>query len=283
MLLHEATAFIYSMYPIVEIFGKQIGSYTICAIVGVAVCMLVGYLMVRKEKGFCIDDLIVSAVSIIIGLVFGGHIIFGITNIPQIISLFQHISDYDFLGFMTMLFGQYIGGMVFYGGMLGGIAGLTVCCKVSQFGHKYMFDMYAVCIPLFHVFGRIGCFLGGCCYGIESEFGFTVHGNTLNPSVNDVNRFPVQLVEAACNLMIFVILFALHKKGKFHNRLLIAYFYLYPVVRFILEFFRGDEIRGFLFGLSTSQIISILLFAFAIIFTVIDVNKKKGSIQTETA
>ena len=72
MLLHEATAFIYSMYPIVEIFGKQIGSYTICAIVGVAVCMLVGYLMVRKEKGFCIDDLIVSAVSIIIGLAGGG-------------------------------------------------------------------------------------------------------------------------------------------------------------------------------------------------------------------
>ena len=50
---------------------------------------------------------------------------------------------------------------------------------------------------------------------------------------------------------------------------------MYPVVRFTLEFFRGDEIRGFLFGLSTSQNISILLFAFAVIFTIVDLNKKR--------
>ena len=263
------------MYPIVHIFGKTIGTYAICAIVGVFVCMLVAYFMVRKEKGFCIEDLIVSAVAIVVGLVIGGHIIFGITNIPQIVSLFQNAADYTFIEFMTLLFGNYLGGMVFYGGLLGGIAGLAVVCK-TQFGHReFMYDMYAVCIPLFHFFGRIGCFLGGCCYGIECKCGFTVHGNTLNPAVNDVNRFPVQLVEAGCNLTIFIILFVLHRKNKLKNRLLIVYFYIYPVVRFILEFFRGDEIRGFLFGLSTSQIISILLFVFAIVFTVADTIKKK--------
>lgn len=263
------------MYPVVEIFGKTIGSYAICALAGLAVCFVVGYLMVRKKKGLCIDDLIVSTVAIMIGLVIGGHIVFGITNIPKIIDLFRHVSDYGFIDFMSILFGQYLGGMVFYGGLLGGIAGLFVVCK-TQFGHKdVMYDMYAVCIPLFHVFGRIGCFLGGCCYGVECKFGFTVHGNTLNPAVNDVNRFPVQLVEAGCNLIIFIILFSLHRKKKFQQRLLILYFYMYPVVRFILEFFRGDEIRGFLFGLSTSQIISILLFSFAIVFTVIDCSKKK--------
>ena len=110
--------------------------------------------------------------------------------------------------------------------------------------------------------------IAGCCYGIESKVGFTVHGNTVNPSINGVNRFPVQLVEALCNLLIFILLFVLHRKGKFKNRLLVVYFFVYPVVRFILEFFRGDEIRGFIFGLSTSQIISILLFVFALVYTV---------------
>lgn len=263
------------MYPVIEIFGHTIGTYAICAMVGILVCFIVGYMLI-KNKGVCIDDIIVSAVLIIIGLVIGGHIVFGITNIGNIIQMFKNASDYTFWKFVFTLFGQYLGGMVYYGGMLGGIAGLYIACRSTQFGHAdVMYDMYAVCIPLFHFFGRIGCFLGGCCYGVECRFGFTVHGNTLNPAVNDVNRFPVQLVEAGCNLLIFVLLFILHRKRKFRQRLLIVYFYTYPVVRFILEFFRGDEIRGFLFGLSTSQIISILLLLFAVGYTVVD-RKKKG-------
>jgi len=256
------------MYPFVEIFGQKIGTYAVCAVTGVIICAIAGFLMIRK-KGVCIEDLIVSAVFIVVGMVAGGHIVFGITNIANIIELFRNIRDYSFLQFVQLLFGVYLGGMVFYGGMLGGLCGLYLACRFSQFGHAdVMYDMYAVCIPLFHFFGRIGCFLGGCCYGVACKVGFTVHGNTLNPSVNDVNRFPVQLVEAGCNLIIFIILLVLYIKKKFPRRLLIVYFFIYPVVRFILEFFRGDEIRGFLFGLSTSQIISILLFVFAACFTV---------------
>ena len=264
------------MYPYIEIFGHNIGTYIICAAVGILLCAFVGYYLIRDKKGICIEDLIVSTVFVVVGLVIGGHIVYGITNTTNIIRLFQNISSYRFIPFMQMLFGNYLGGMVFYGGVLGGIAGLYLVCRFTQFGHAdVMYDMYAVCIPLFHVFGRIGCFLGGCCYGIECRYGFTIHGNTLNPAVNDVNRFPVQLVEAAFNLIIFLILFVLHRKKKFQHRLLIVYFYLYPVVRFILEFLRGDEIRGFLMGLSTSQIISILLFAFAVVFTIADLRKSK--------
>ena len=100
----------------------------------------------RKKKGVCIDDIIVTAVIIAVGMVIGGHIVFGITHIPDIINLFQHRSDYSFLGFCTQLFGVYLGGMVFYGGLLGGIAGLYITCRFTQFGHKdVMYDMFAVC------------------------------------------------------------------------------------------------------------------------------------------
>ena len=140
-----------------------------------------------------------------------------------------------------------------------------------------MFDAVAVAIPLFHAFGRVGCFLGGCCYGVACDVGFTAHGNTLYPELNDVNRLPIQLIESGLNLILFFVLLVLYKKKKFQHRMVIVYFYIYPVIRFIDEFFRGDEIRGFLFGLSTSQIISILLFTFAVIVTIKDlVKKRKG-------
>ena len=258
------------MLPFINIFGSQVNTYGICAAIGLFVSLTVGYFLVRK-KGICYEDLIVTAVYVVFGILIGSHVLFGVTNIPNIIDLFKNASQYDFIDFMTKLFGEYLGGMVYYGGFLGGLAALALTYKYSKFGHSIeVFDMFAVCIPLFHTFGRIGCFLGGCCYGMESEFGFTAHGNTVVPSVNDVNRFPVQLVESAGNLLIFFFLLFLYKKEKFVNRLIIAYLYVYPVVRFTLEFFRGDTYRGFLFGLSTSQIVSLVLFIFAIVFTIVD-------------
>lgn len=263
------------MYPIIEIFGKEIGTYGICTLVGIFVCAFLSCYLVKK-KGLFYEDMIITIVYILIGMFIGGHILYGITNIPHIITLFQNAEKYTWWNFLKLLVVGYFGGMVFYGGLLGGIAALAIVCKRGKnLPANVVFDIYAIDIPLFHAFGRVGCFLGGCCYGVESKFGFTVHNNQLNPAINDVNRFPVQLVEAACNLIIFFIIFTLYRKGKFQNRLLIVYFYIYPVVRFTLEFFRGDEIRGFLFGLSTSQIISILLFVFAVIFTIVDLNKKR--------
>ena len=270
------------MHPIVEIFGHNVGTYVICAAIGVLVSALVGYLLIRKEDGVVIDDMIVTTVLVVVGMVIGGHLLYGVTNTTNIIRLFQNMGDYSFVDFVKILFGGYFGGMVFYGGLLGGLFSLFMVCRHSQFGHTVMYDMSAVCIPLFHFFGRIGCFFAGCCYGIESRFGFTVHDNTINPSINGVNRFPVQLVEAACNLLIFIVLLVLHGKRKFKNRLLTVYFFTYPVARFILEFFRGDEIRGFLFGLSTSQIISVLLFAFAAVFTAIDLKRNVKETKAPT-
>lgn len=259
------------MYPFIEIFGKSYSTYSLLAALGLLVSGLVVFLLVRK-KGIFFEDVAMTGLYLAIGLFIGSHIVYGLTNADKIFVLFQHIREYTFIEFIKTLFGVYMGGMVFYGGLIGGIIALLIADKFDKkyFKGDIMFDAVAVVIPLFHTFGRIGCFLGGCCYGVACEFGFTVHGNTLYPEVNDVNRLPVQLIESGCNLILFFILLTLYKKQKFQKRLLIVYFYIYPVIRFILEFFRGDEIRGFLFGLSTSQIISILLFLFAIGFTLYD-------------
>ena len=251
------------MFPYFEVFGRQIGSYSIFAIVGLLLC---GVLACRLAKRFKIayEDIILLMVAIGVSLLIGGHLLFGITNTNKLIALFEKASSYNIKQIFTYL-GMCFGGMVYYGGFLGACVGVLIFTKFSKaIERKLAFDLYAVCIPLFHVFGRIGCFFSGCCYGIESEFGFIVRGNTLIPELNDVRRLPVPLIEAACNLIIFLILLRMFLKGKECGKMIFWYMLIYPVVRFTLEFFRGDAIRGFLFGLSTSQWISIILFAVAV-------------------
>ena len=82
-------------------------------------------------------------------------------------------------------------------------------------------------------------------------------------------RIPVPLIEAVGNLCIFLLLLYLFKKGKIIGKLMYVYMLIYPVMRFILEFYRGDKIRGIWYGLSTSQWISIALLIFAVISVII--------------
>ena len=105
--------------------------------------------------------------------------------------------------------------------------------------------------------------------------------NSLVESANGVTRVPVQLYEAAFNLALFALLFILERKGALKGRLLALYLLTYPVGRFILEFWRGDEYRGYVFGLSTSQFISIILFAGAALYFIFA--PKRASAQERTS
>lgn len=264
------------MFPYFEVLGRQIGTYGICAIVGLFLCTFLGCHLAKRFQ-IPYEDVVLLMVVIGVSLLIGGHILFGITNTNKLIALFQNASSYSFKQFVTYL-GVCFGGMVYYGGFLGACVGLLIYTKYSKLvERKIAFDLYAVCIPLFHVFGRIGCFLSGCCYGMESSFGFVVHGNDLIPELNDVRRLPVPLFEAACNLILFFVLLRIFLRGKESGKVIFWYMLIYPVVRFTLEFFRGDAIRGFLFGLSTSQWISIGLFVVAVWKLFLSKSKGKGT------
>lgn len=261
------------MLPYIEIFGRMIGTYAICAFVGILVSGFVGYRLGRKFK-ICPEDIILLMISLSIGMVIGGHIMYGITNTGQIIELLKNASGYGFGKFVKQL-GHYFGGMVFYGGFFGASTAVYIHVSRSKsMNLSEVFDIFAVVVPLFHMFGRIGCFLGGCCYGVECRWGFIVYDNLIQPEINGVVRMPVQLVEAVCNFLIFLILLMIFKKSRNNGKLIYIYMILYPVVRFIMEFFRGDEVRGFLLGLSTSQWISIALLIFSTV-RLIAMNKKK--------
>ncbi|WP_407382888.1 prolipoprotein diacylglyceryl transferase [Ruminococcus sp.] len=266
------------MFPVFEIFGKQIGMYGVMAVLGFAACFLVGSGLIRRFD-ISIYDFALTMIAACVGMVIGASCLYAATNYRLLIDGFSHFSEIGWSGLWTCIRVAF-GGFVYYGGFIGAAVGILIYTKYAKDvkAHRdHLLDIYAVLVPLFHGFGRIGCFFGGCCYGVESELGFTVHNNPLNPSINGVNRFPIQLVESACNFILFLILLYLFRKGVMHSRLIYLYLLTYPVVRFITELFRGDTYRGILFGLSTSQWISIVLFVFALIMLPLKTRKLKAA------
>lgn len=241
-------------------------------LLGIFVCLYFSHKIsqnYKKDDNKLIELLLFST----IGVFIGSHLLYGLTQINIIIKLCHNLylikSFKDFIDIFIYIFG----GSVFYGGLLGGIMVAFIYLKKNKL-ELFYYDAATLQIPLFHFFGRIGCFLSGCCYGIESKIGLT-YTNALIDSANGVNRFPIQLVESGYNLILFIILYRLFKKKQFVGKLINIYLLLYPVARFIFEFFRGDSYRGIILGLSTSQIISILI----LIFNCLYIKKTSESIS----
>ncbi len=258
------------MYPILTIFGREIGTYAICSFLGLFASIIV-IAKLSKSNKMAFEDIILMVITIAAGILIGGHLLYAITNFGKIIKytviIFEKIKTNELkLSQLVYVITQSFGGMVFYGGFIGASIALAIYLKSAKIANKNeLIDSFAVCVPLFHTFGRIGCFLGGCCYGIESKFGF-VADNHLLPEMSGVRRFPVSLLESVFNLLLFLFLLYLFNTGKTPGKLIFVYMIIYPMGRFVFEFFRGDEIRGIFLTLSTSQWISIILFAIGIVF-----------------
>lgn len=150
------------------------------------------------------------------------------------------------------------GGFVVYGGIILG----TLACLL--FAKKYNIDFLSytdIILPNVFVaqgFGRIGCFLAGCCYGMEYDGigSIMFHNSYIAP--NNIPLFPSQLVSSAFDFAMGIILIILYFKTNAKRGMTTSlYILLYGIGRFIIEFFRGDIERGFVFGITTSQFISI--------------------------
>ena len=262
------------MFPYFTIFGNQISMYSISALTGL---LLSGFIACKlsKRRNILYVDTIMFMLFSFIGVYFGGIILYAITQWQYISALFRNFSAIINDGMLIPFLIQIFGGSVFYGGLLGGIGAGVLYLKVTKQSLGDFSDLAALVAPMFHAFGRIGCFLGGCCYGIECDFGF-VYENALVESANGVRRFPVQLVESGFEFLLFALILFMFIKGIQKHRLFLWYLFIYSIGRFILEFFRGDEYRGFVGFLSTSQFISVFIFAVSLILLIrTNINYKK--------
>lgn len=186
---------------------------------------------------------------------------------------------YRYIGLRTMpsLSQMKESGIVFYGGLFGLIFSSIYCNKYSHSDKRFL-NIIAVCIPLFHSIARVGCFTGGCCFGVEAHSHLSVlYTTVVDGKINTAYRVPIQLFESLFELLLFfILLYQINKKEWEKKEILRMYIIFYSVGRFILEFFRGDYIRGLIREISFSQFISICIwFIFLLMYAVDEIRKEK--------
>lgn len=245
------------MLPFIEIFGKQIPMYAVMAIVGAAALCGVSALLAKKRGDVPGEDVFYMLLYAGIGCLIGAKLLYLIVSVD--IYWLPEKSLKENLAYWLAVLTS--GGLVFYGGLIGAIIGALRYCVHFKIPAAKAFETAVPAIPLFHAFGRVGCFMAGCCYGIEYRGRFAVTFENAIAAPNGVPLLPVQLIEAAGNILLFAALTALFLKNFPRLSLCGLYLVCYGTMRFTLEFFRGDAVRGKALGLSTSQWFSAAAFA----------------------
>ena len=208
----------------------------------VAAYLLVEYL--AKKKDLDAEPVFGLTIFSVIGGFVGSKLLYTLTRLGEIIQDPSVIRD-------------VASGWVVYGGIIGGILAAVVYCKVKKMEFLRYLDIALPAVAMAQGFGRIGCFLAGCCYGQQTDGWCAVTFTNSAYAPNGVPLLPTQLISSGLDFILFAILLVLLFKLKTPGQVGGVYLILYSIGRFVLEFYRGDLIRGNVGTLSTSQFISI--------------------------
>ncbi len=255
------------MHPILF----KIGPFTIYTYgVMIAVGVLFGLFIVRREaKANGLDPDVYTDLCFyaIVAAVIGSRVFYVATNLDYFI---RHPAD---------AFKLWEGGLVFYGGFLFALPVVIFMLKKNRLPIGLSADIAAVAVPLAHGFGRIGCFMAGCCYGKTCNLPWAVtFRDPVSLAPVGIPLHPTQLYSSCSNFFIFVLLYSLRKKKSYDGQLLLAYISLYAFFRFIIEFFRNDFRGVFIAGLSISQVIALTMVCLAFIAHLVLKKRNSGSV-----
>ena len=258
------------MFSHFEILGRDIPMYAVFAILGAAA--IAGYLALMcrfpRKAPPRIDpyDIFFMLLYAFIGAVIGAKLLYIVTSVD--IFWYPDLSFAENMQYWVAIIAG--GGLVFYGGLIGALIGGLRYILHFKTPVSAMLDLGFAGIPLFHAFGRLGCFMAGCCYGTEYHgiFAVTFPEGNLGGAPAGVELLPVQLIEALANIILWLVLTAVYRRTT--RRFLTSGIYLvsYGILRFVLEYFRGDLIRGSIFVFSSSQFISFFIVAAGIFLLV---------------
>lgn len=248
------------MHPVLfEIAGFKVATYGLFYAGGALAGMY--YLSRRRsELGLDADTLVNLCMAVFIAAILGGKALYIATM----------WGDYQggFADRLRAALSDFRYGFVFFGGLMASVGAAWWYLRRRSVPFFRTGDFFAPALALAHAIGRLGCFFAGCCHGrpASSFIGvtFTDPRCSVEPGLLGLPLYPTQLMESAGNLILF---FVLHKllnaslRGKWrHGAVLLCYAAGYSVLRFAVEFFRGDD-RGVWMGLSQAQWIAILAVA----------------------
>ncbi|MEO0281408.1 MAG: prolipoprotein diacylglyceryl transferase [candidate division WOR-3 bacterium] len=269
------------MHRIIFHFGNiTLYSYGLMQAIGFLASLLVIFQLSKKSK-ISKDVLFDLSVWVIIGGIIGARIWFVVEN-------FNIYKD-EILSIIKI----WEGGMVFYGGFFGGVIAGLIYIKRNHLDLLKVGDIFMTSFPLGIFFGRIGCFLNGCCYGKISEtFGLRFPRENFPPPYQEqlekglikpdvccsLPVIPTQLVESFTMLIVFFILYYLYNRKKFFDGFIFySFFIIYGIERFLVDFLREYSKNALVFKFfSLSQITSLLIILFSsiLLFTTYKKSKK---------
>jgi phosphatidylglycerol:prolipoprotein diacylglycerol transferase len=241
------------MHPVLFDFGTvTIGGRAYPLIVGgygvmFALAILVAWLLATRLGARLSTN--VPWTDVFFVTVLAGFVGAKLTNVA--VSLPQILSG------QKSLFGTLLGGGVWFGGVVAGSLAWWLLARKHRLPPGQVGNLVFVVAPLAHAIGRVGCFLGGCCYGTACDAPWAVTytdpmARKLNGTPLGVPLHPTVLYEAVLELLTFALCYALWKKRVGDWVIVATWLGIYGVERFLLEFLRGDP-RGFFGPLSTSQ------------------------------
>lgn len=254
------------MHPILFKIGSfTIYTYGFCIAIGALLGFAYMYWQGKKQYGITFDQSNNLFILLVIAGVVGG----------KLFMIFEDPSLY-FSQPKKLFSGS---GFVFYGSLLTAIPVMLWYFRKIKVPVLGMLDVMAAVTCVVHGFGRVGCFMAGCCYGLPTDGFLSIVFS--NPACQaeplHTPLYPTQLFEATFIFSILIALLILKKKKQFDGQLFLIYLMVYAVGRGVLEIFRGDIERGFLIEniLSNSQFISILVVSVALYFYIrLNRNKK---------
>jgi phosphatidylglycerol:prolipoprotein diacylglycerol transferase len=248
--------------PSFEVLGKNMGGPLTLHTYGalMAVAFLVGLWVAAREArkaGLDVQRTTDLAIYTLIGGLVGARLLLAIIE-------WRYFSQHP-----NELASLVTSGGVFYGGFLGALPVAWWYARSHSLPGWRTADALAPGLVIGQAIGRLGCFAAGCCYGMPSSAPWAVTFKSIDAQRTvgtplDVPLHPAQLYETLACLLIYGLLVWMAGRKRFHGQLAVAYVVLYGLARFFIEFYRGDEIRGFLRltqyrFVSTSQVIAIVL------------------------
>lgn len=238
------------MHPVLfEVGGITVYSYGFMIALGVIGGVAYMFFQGKKDVGLTFDQSNTLFLLIFIAAFAGGKVFLLLEN-PSL-----YLSEPK-----KLLTGR---GFVFYGSFLFAIPTMLWFFKKHKLNTYKMLDVMAVVTCIVHIFGRIGCFFAGCCYGkpTTGSLGITFTDKACQAPLN-TPLVPTQLLEAGFIFLVMLFLLSIKSKfQKFYGQLFLLYLILYATGRSVLEIFRGDAARGFIIDgyLSHSQFIALLV------------------------
>jgi len=241
------------VHPILfEILGYQIRTYSVAMAMG----FVVGIILLRRRalyEQLDVEYVLNSAILTIFGTILGGRALFVITTWSD---RFADKPWYE-------PFKVWEGGLVFYGGFFGSILLVVGYAWLKKQSVLRLTDLFAPYAGLGLAIHRpFGCFLNGCCYGRPTDMPWGVH---FPPDAHATKFYglgqavhPTQIYMGLNGLFLFLVLRWYRERKVRHGEVFGLLLSLYAVNRFIIEFFRGDKIRGFV---PAGDLIGVAIFA----------------------